>query len=131
VDEWLDAGERVVVLGDFNDGPSMDFETAQTTRLAVEIVMGDAFAPERLLRNLCPRPKWIKQGWRPSTARYQDPQTHLYAHALTDHILFSQNVTASDFKIWNPYEDDAARAIRDGLLEASNHFPVSIDIKAD
>lgn len=130
VDEWLDLGDQVVVMGDFNDGPSMDFEKAQLSRQAVEIVMGDVFQPERLLRNLCPRPKWIKQGWRPSTARYQDPQTMQYTHALTEHILCSQNVKADNFRIWNPLEDEVARKIRDELLEASNHFPVSIDLHA-
>jgi endonuclease/exonuclease/phosphatase family metal-dependent hydrolase len=129
VDEWLDAEENVVVIGDLNDGPSMDFEKAQTCRRGVEVVMGDVFSPERLLRNYCPQPKWIKQGWKPSSARYQDQLTHLYTHALTDHILVSQDVEASGFKIWNPYEDEDARAFRDDALEASDHFPVSVDVK--
>lgn len=129
IDEWLDARDPVVVMGDFNDGPSMDCERAFTARRAVEILMGDPFTPERLLRNLCPRPKWVKQGCRPSTARYQDPQTLQHVHALTEHILFSQDLDAAGLKVWNPYEDDDARALRDPLLEASNHFPVSIDLK--
>ena len=131
VDEWLDAKRDVVVLGDFNDGPGMDFYEFQFGKSAVEIVMGDLFAPDRVLRNHAGRPKWTSYGFKPASARFKDRFTEDYVNVLIDHILASSNLkpaTGGTYKIWNPYEDADAKPIRALLNEASDHYPVTLDL---
>ncbi len=116
-------------MGDINDGPGMDYYEAQFGRSAVEILMGDIFEPERILRNYCGRPKWGKYGWEPSSTRFKDRITGTNVNALIDHILISSglNYTNDSHKIWNPYHLDEAKPIKTSLFDASDHFPVSIE----
>jgi predicted extracellular nuclease len=128
VDEWLSGGHDVVVMGDINDGPGMDFYEFQFARSAVEIIMGDLFSPDAVLRNHAGRPKWKRYGWEPSSARFKDRFTEDYVNVLIDHILVSQGLTVETHKVWNPYQDDGARPHRTTLLAASDHFPVTVDL---
>ncbi len=129
VDEWLDDGHDVVVMGDINDGPGMDFYELQFARSAVEIIMGDLFEPDRVLRNHSGRPQWRRYGWEPSSARFRDRFTEDYVNVLIDHILVSRGLTVTNQQVWNPYQDDEARPHRATLLDASDHFPVSADLE--
>ena len=132
VDEWLDKGRQVVVMGDMNDGPGMDSYEYQFARSAVEIIMGDLFKPGRVLRNHAGRPKWKNYGWEPSSARFKDRVTETYVNVLIDHIMVSPSIKVSGnspHKVWNPFQLDDARAKKDLLLKASDHFPVTLDIK--
>lgn len=133
VDEWLgkDAKGRVIVMGDFNDGPGMDYYEGKYGRSAIEIVMGDIFAPDRVLHNLCGKPKWTSKGWEPASARFKERMTGDQVNVLIDHILCSASIKPSQDKahnIWNPYENNIAKPYKDDLSKASDHFPVSLDL---
>ncbi len=144
VDQWLDAGKDVLVMGDFNDGPGMDLYEFQFGRSAVETVIGDLFEPERLLKTYTGRPKWTDWGWEPSTASFKDPLNYRrWVHVLIDHIIVNQSLLVvgerddkrDALKIWNPFLDEdsphfleAAKEIKDALLMASDHFPVTLEI---
>ncbi|MFC1482234.1 hypothetical protein ACFL51_00350 [Myxococcota bacterium] len=134
VDEWLQAGERVVVMGDINDGPGMDEYEWRFGRSAVEVIMGDLFDPDTVLRNYAGRPKWTDKGWNPASTRYTDRLTQDPINVLIDHILVSKDIKAkvvnkkAQHIIWNPYENKAAKPLKSQLTLASDHFPVSLDI---
>ena len=134
VDEWLKNGEGVVVMGDINDGPGMDFTEFQFARSAVEIVIGDIYEVDSLLRSVASRPKWGNYGWEPSTASFVDSFTGKRVNALIDHILFSQQIdmVPDSGRIWNPYDDDQLAndsAIKAALRKASDHYPVELTIR--
>ena len=131
VDEWLDDGSDVVVMGDFNDGPGMDFYEFRYGRSAVETIMGDIYRPERILRSLAGKPKWTTYGWKPASARFKDRMTGDNVNVLIDHILVSAGVpvaAAPAYRIWNPYELEEAKPFKPDLLAASDHFPVTLDL---
>lgn len=73
VDQWLDDGEHVVVMGDINDGPGLDYYEQAFDRSAVEIIMGDLFDPSRILLAPTGRPKFGRFGWEPSSAPVRRP----------------------------------------------------------
>lgn len=50
VDDWLADDRPVVVMGDVNDGPGFDFYESRFGRSAVELILGDIYAPDDLLR---------------------------------------------------------------------------------
>jgi len=130
VDEWLDDNKHVVVMGDFNDGPGMDFYEFKHGRSAMELVMGDIFLPDRILRSYAGKPKWTSYGWKPASARFKDRMTEDYVNVLIDHILVSPGlpILGGSYKIWNPFEDDDAETMRKDLLDASDHFPITVDL---
>ena len=56
-----------------------------------------------------------------------------YLHALLDYIMVSPDLAARRprWHIWHPFDDPACYAdppLRDALLTASDHFPVTLDI---
>jgi hypothetical protein len=131
VDEWLKKGRRVVVTGDINDGPGMDAAEFRFGRSAVEIVMGDLFEPDGILRSWAGRPKWGQYGFEPSSARFTDRFTEDPINVLIDHILASSAIAVagkSAHIIWNPYQNDLAKAFKSDLLKAADHFPVTLDL---
>lgn len=133
VDEWLDQDRDVVVMGDFNDGPGMDYYEHKLGKSAMETVMGDIFRPERILRNLAERPRWRRNegGWKPSTARFRDRFTEDWVTVMIDHIMVSQGVQVAQdapHRIWNPYEDNRLEDMRHTFSTASDHFPVTLDL---
>ena len=131
VDEWLDKGYDVVVMGDINDGPGMDEYEMRYGRSGVEIIMGNLFEPDRILRNYAGQPKWGRFGWSPSTVRFKDRITETYINVLIDHILVSVGLKTSGqdpHQIWNPYENDQAKPLKADLRDASDHFPITINL---
>lgn len=135
VDEHLDQEEDVIVLGDFNDGPGVDCYERIFGRSGVEVVMGDVGRPERLLRNPFVRARLHPDlGWRPATARFYDRGKESYMNALLDFIMLSAPLadrTAATWRIWHPFDDPACfadKALSAALLDASDHFPVSVDL---
>ena len=131
IDQWLDNGDSVVVMGDINDGPGMDSFEYRFGRSAVEIIMGDIFRPGRILASHIGQPAFRRFGWEPSSARFRDRFTEDLINVLIDHILASQDlpvVANHPHKVWNPFQDDDARPLRDELPEASDHFPVTLDL---
>ena len=130
VDEWHDSGHDMLVMGDINDGPGMDHYEFQFGKSAVEIIMGNLYEPERVLVSHSGRPKWGNWGWEPSSARFEDRFTKAQVNVLIDHILVSQGLTVGGegHLIWNPFQEAKAKASKSYLLDASDHFPVSIDL---
>lgn len=131
VDQWIDQGYKVVVMGDVNDGPGMDYYEFKYGKSAVEIIMGDIFHPEKILINFAGRPKWTSMGWAPSSTQFKDMITEKTVRVMIDHILVSRDVAVSgeqSCKVWNPYEMDDAKPIKDQLLASSDHFPITLDM---
>ncbi len=133
-DQWLieDPNLKIIVAGDFNDGFGMDHFERRYMRSAVEVLLGDVWYPERLLKHTLPQPKLNKYGWVPSSSNFKDRLTGDTFNVLIDHLLVSQNIKVKEAMVWNPYlkqEDDAktsqVKAIKDALLKASDHFPAS------
>lgn len=132
-DQWLEKepDAKVIVMGDINDGFGIDYYEQRFSRSAVEILLGDVWQPERILRQVLPRPKLGKYGWSPSSSRYRDRITGDNFNVLIDHILVSQSVNFDNAVVWNPYLQDApdeVKAIKTELNKASDHFPVSCEI---
>jgi hypothetical protein len=131
VDKWMAEGRRVVVTGDINDGPGMDGTEFRFARSAVEIVMGDLFYPDRILRSWSGKPAWGEFGFKPSSARFVDSFTNKPVNVLIDHILAGAAVNVAGpaaHIIWNPYESNEARPLKQQLQKASDHFPVTLDL---
>jgi endonuclease/exonuclease/phosphatase family metal-dependent hydrolase len=133
-DQWLedDPKRPVIVMGDINDGAGMDYYERRHMRSAVEILLGDVWEPELILQHVLPRPKLQRYGWVPSSSRFKDRITEDLFNVLIDHMLVSESVGVTDAMVWNPYlkQKDAettaqVKALKDDLLEAADHFPVS------
>lgn len=132
-DAHLDAGEPLIVLGDFNDGPGVNGYENLFARSGVEIVLGDS--DERALIDphaailLDPR-----QAWSLSSSRFYISKYKRYLNALLDYVMLSQDLhkaTDPKWHIWHPFDDPECfddRNMQDALLTASDHFPVSVDL---
>ncbi|MEL6169161.1 MAG: endonuclease/exonuclease/phosphatase family protein [Pseudomonadota bacterium] len=131
VDQHLEAGDPLIVLGDFNDGPGLDEYEKLFGRSGVEIVLGagagalfDPHARAATTQRL---------GATPTTARFFLAHEGRYLQALLDYIMVSPDLRSDDarWRIWHPFEDwecyrDAA--MREALLIGSDHFPVTLDL---
>ncbi|SIO31435.1 Endonuclease/Exonuclease/phosphatase family protein [Rhodovulum sp. ES.010] len=134
IEAHLDAGEPLVVLGDLNDGPGLDEYEELFGRSGVEIVLGlDGPAPLRLHD---PHARQALQGRlpaQPATARFYIPAEGRYLSALLDYVMVSPDLRARRprWRIWHPFDDPGLYRVpelREALLTASDHFPVSLDI---
>ncbi|WP_299283146.1 endonuclease/exonuclease/phosphatase family protein [uncultured Tateyamaria sp.] len=131
IDAHLAAGTSLMVMGDMNDGPGLDEYEDLFGRSSVEIILGDAdralFDPHARLglqRRL---------GATPTTARFWIRPERRFLQALLDYIMVSPDLAARGprWRIWHPLDDPecwAQPALRDALVVASDHFPVSLDI---
>lgn len=134
VEDHLDRGDDVIALGDFNDGPGLDRYERHFGRSGVEVVMGDPGRPDELLRNPYTRRRMTPYGSRPSTARFYNRETGRYLNALLDFIMLSPDFAARsepEWRIWHPFDDSEIfqdEAFKQDLLDASDHFPVSVDL---
>ncbi|MXU65254.1 endonuclease/exonuclease/phosphatase family protein [Oceanomicrobium pacificus] len=135
VDAHLDAGDDLVVLGDFNDGPGLDGYEKLFGRSGIEIVIGTNMPPDRMLAEPHAR-LWLdpRQGWALSTARFYSKELHRYLNAMLDYVMLSPDFAADTggrWQIWHPFDDPDCYAddrMREALLTASDHFPVSVDL---
>ncbi|WP_138464223.1 endonuclease/exonuclease/phosphatase family protein [Poseidonocella sp. HB161398] len=131
VEDWLKEGRPLAVMGDINDGPGFDYYESRFGRSAVEIILGDLFDLDGLLCYPAGRPEFGRYGWEPSTARFTDIFTGDKVNALIDHIMISQQLRPASpgaLTIWNPYQSDIAKPFKALLLDASDHFPITLDI---
>lgn len=131
VEQMQREGKHLLVLGDINDGPGMDAAELRFGRSAVEIVMGSLFEPDRILRSWAGEPRWTSFGFEPSTARFRDKFTGDVVNVLIDHILASDGLAVAPgdpHVIWNPFQTAQAKPLKDALLAASDHFPVTLDL---
>lgn len=132
IDRHLAAGESLIVMGDFNDGPGLDEYETLFGRSGVEIVMGQG-GPGRLhdphARLAARRPTAAS----PATARFRVPPDGRWLSALLDYAMVSSDLCACNprWRIWHPFDDPACyrdSQLRQALLHASDHFPVSLDL---
>ena len=131
-DYYLNNGSEVIVMGDINDGIGMDFYENKFSKSAVEILLGDVWKSENILRSVLPKPKWTSYGWKPSSSRFTDRITEDTVNVLIDHILVSSKLIFSNGKVWNPYEmknDVEIQEVSSELKKASDHFPIVTEIE--
>ncbi len=132
--EHLSAGESLMVLGDLNDGPGLDEYEKLFGKSGVEIVLGWDESPEtRLYDPHARRALSQKTGFVPVSARFYLDEEKRYFTALLDYVMVSPDLRAmkSHWRIWHPFDDPACyqtEELREALLMASDHFPVSVDM---
>ncbi len=133
-DQWMEdhPDMPIIVMGDINDGFGMDYYERRFSRSAIELLLGDVWFPDKILKHVLPQPRLGKYGWTPSSSRFQDRLTGDRFNVLIDHILVSRGISVTEAMVWNPYltqETDELTAkvkgLKDELLRASDHFPVS------
>ncbi len=129
----LAAGEALIVMGDFNDGPGLDEFEKLFGQSGVEVVIGPEVEPK--LRLYDPHADMAlshRLGLQPTTARFWlAPQKH-YFEALLDYIMVApQLVEGAVWRVWHPLNDPEVAAVpelSEALLQASDHFPVTLDV---
>lgn len=132
--EHLAAGDPLLVMGDFNDGPGLDEYERMFGRSGVEIVLG--WNEPRATRLFDPHARDAlskKLAAAPTSARFYLDEKKRFFTALLDYLMVSPDLRsmAPTWRIWHPFDDPvcyADTALREALLAASDHFPVSIDI---
>jgi hypothetical protein len=131
VEQHLAAGDDLIVLGDFNDGPGLDEYEKLFGRSGVEIVLGEN-GETRLFDPHAQIALGRRIGAAPVTARFKR-KGQPYLQALLDYIMVSPSLLAKSpkWQIWHPFDHPdcyADDAVREALLMASDHFPVVLDI---
>ena len=128
----LAAGDSLIVLGDFNDGPGIDKYEQIFGKSGVEVVLGLTDPPAQQLTDPHARMALTQQiGLHPTTARFWLAPSQAYFEALLDFIMVSPDLAAKTpkWRIWHPFNDPAIpQPLRDAILTASDHFPVTLDL---
>jgi hypothetical protein len=132
IDDHLDAGDPLIVMGDFNDGPGLDEYEKLFGRSGVEIVLGgDGELPlyDPHAQAIIDRPF----GGAPTSARFWMEKDKRFLSALLDYIMVSPDVRqlVRDWRIWHPFDDPVCYRtpeLRDALLTASDHYPVTVEL---
>lgn len=130
----LTAGDSLIVMGDFNDGPGLDEYERLFGQSGVEIVLGTAAEPRlRLHDPNAALTLGSRMGVGASTARFYLKPPGRYFEALLDFVMVSPDLAARApvWRIWHPFNDPALaddQVMRESLLAASDHFPVTIDL---
>ncbi|SDN46229.1 Endonuclease/Exonuclease/phosphatase family protein [Lutimaribacter pacificus] len=132
VDEHLARGESLILLGDLNDGPGLDEYEDLFGRSSVEIVMGTE-GHQPLCDPHAHRALQQRIGAMPTSARFYLSTEKRYLQALLDYIMISEDLRALEprWRIWHPFDDPVCWStpeLRDALITASDHFPVTLDI---
>ena len=128
ITQHLEAGEPLMLLGDLNDGPGLDEYEHLFGRSSVEIIMGEDLHDPHAARALGQRLAAV-----PTTARFWIRQEKRFLQALLDYIMISNDLRdrAPVWRIWHPLDDPECWAnteLRQALVDASDHFPVTLDI---
>lgn len=131
VAQHLEEGDDLIVLGDFNDGPGLDEYEKLFGRSGIEIVLGEGTAT----RMFDPHARMVlgrRVGAMPATARFKR-RDGPYLQALLDYIMVSPGLREKQpqWQIWHPFNHPDCYVnteLREGLLMASDHFPVVLDI---
>ncbi|MBA3908916.1 MAG: endonuclease [Rhodobacter sp.] len=134
VEGHLASKDSLIVMGDFNDGPGLDEFEKLFGHSGVEIVLGTV--PDDSLRLYDPHAAMALQSrvaMAPTTARFYLAPQKRYFEALLDFIMVSPDLAAKnpDWRIWHPFNDPhvvEVPELREALLQASDHFPVTIDL---
>lgn len=133
IETHLEAGDSLIVLGDFNDGPGLDDYEKLFGRSSVEIVLGEG-TDQRLFDPHARMALTRKLGVVPTTARFKLPPDGRYLQALLDYVMVSGDLMSKrpKWQIWHPFEDPGCyhdAGLREALLVASDHFPVTLDVE--
>ncbi|MDO9640086.1 MAG: endonuclease [Pseudotabrizicola sp.] len=134
VEQHLARGDDLLVMGDFNDGPGLDEFEKLFGHSGVEIVLGVDVPPEARMYD--PHAAMARAGrmnLTPTTARFWLNPQKRYFEALLDFIMVSPRLAATHpaWRIWHPWNDPACLntpELHEALLQASDHFPVTIDL---
>ena len=132
--QHLEAGEPLMLLGDLNDGPGLDAYESLFGRSSVEVILGEADPePLRLYDPHARRALTRKIGAQNTTARFFLSDEKRYLQALLDYIMLSPDLMARApvWRIWHPFDDPECWKVpelRNALIAASDHFPVTVDI---
>ncbi|MGI1663105.1 endonuclease/exonuclease/phosphatase family protein [Palleronia sp. KMU-117] len=131
VEEHLAAAEPLIVMGDFNDGPGLDEYEKLFGRSGVEVVMGEDGKEQ--LHDPHAREAMTRHFSAPATARFFLADEGRWLSALLDYIMVSPDLLDRQpaWRIWHPFDDPACYRtpeLREALLTASDHFPVTLDI---
>ena len=134
VDAHLAAQDSLIVMGDFNDGPGIDEFEKLFGHSGIEIVLGTG--PDPATHLIDPHASMALQsriGLVPTSARFYLAPQKRYFEALLDFIMVSTDLAARqpDWRIWHPFNDPRVMdnpELREALLQASDHFPVTIDL---
>lgn len=134
IDRQLDASARLVVMGDFNDGPGLDEYEKLFGHSGIEIVLGGDAKHKRMTDPHAAMVLTQTIGLTPTTARFWLQPKKRFFEALLDFIMVSPDLAATnpDWRIWHPFNDPAVMAVpelADALLSASDHFPVTLDLR--
>jgi endonuclease/exonuclease/phosphatase family metal-dependent hydrolase len=134
IDAHLHAGEPLIVAGDLNDGPGLDEYEKLFGRSGVEVVLGtEGPADMQLYDPHAQAALTHAVGPQAATARFFLPDHNRYLNALLDYVMVSPDLRARQprWRIWHPFDDPVCYRtpeLREALLTASDHFPVSLDI---
>ncbi|MEO0751777.1 MAG: endonuclease/exonuclease/phosphatase family protein [Pseudomonadota bacterium] len=135
IEAHLEAGERLIVLGDLNDGPGLDVYEELFGRSSVEIILGERGESDHKLYDPHARRALTRRlGAVNTTARFYLKDEKRYLQALLDYIMVSQDLREMRprWRIWHPFDDPACWTtpeLREALITASDHFPVTLDIE--
>ena len=135
IDAHLAAGEPVIVLGDFNDGPGLDEYEELFGHSGVEVVMGCRAdcGGDMMYDPHAAAARRLRSENRAATSRFWLADQGVYLNALLDFIMVSPDLRAKArrWQIWHPFDNPVCYAdpeLREALLLASDHFPVTLDI---
>ncbi|MEX0365862.1 MAG: endonuclease/exonuclease/phosphatase family protein [Ruegeria sp.] len=129
VEEHRTAGEEVILMGDLNDGPGLDEFEHLFGRSSVEILLEAGLYDPHASKAAQVRP-----GPLPTTARFEMQGEGRYLQALLDYVMVTPGLRAKRpaWRIWHPFDDVECwrmPELREALLTASDHFPVTLDIE--
>jgi len=132
VDQMLEQGHPLMVMGDLNDGPGLDAFENLFGRSSVEIVLGGK-GKGQLFDPHAARALAYRLGPVPTTASFWIQPERRYLQALLDYIMVSTDLqeTAPEWRIWHPMDDPDCwgdPVLCDALMTASDHFPVTVDL---
>jgi exonuclease III len=134
IDIHLAAGDPLIVLGDFNDGPGIDDAPESMLPSAVATVLGRDRAFHDRLHDRHATLALLGPGTAvPTSARFLMDEDGRYFSALLDYIMISGDLLdcRPRWRIWHPFDEPACYrdpTLRDALLAASDHFPVTLDL---
>jgi hypothetical protein len=130
----ISAGDPVLVLGDFNDGPGLDEYEKLFGQSGIEIVLGkDLSAEQQLFDPHAHQALQSRVSAQPTTARFYIRHEERYLSALLDFIMVCPILRpkARRWRIWHPFDDPPCwqnDILCKALLAASDHFPVSVEL---
>ena len=132
LDESMAAGTPLMLMGDLNDGPGLDVFEDLFGRSSVEVILG-VDGPHPLSDPHAARALGQRIGAMPTTSRFWIREDERFLQALLDYIMVCPVLRGNNprWRIWHPLDDPICwhdPALRDALVTASDHFPVTLDI---